>query len=1142
MYRWYFVLVLWLGLVGVAQGQTCRRIPLSDTLRLDSLTVLPESIRFPELETAPEFRLAPDGKTLLFSRPFSTDSALICYQTLALDLSSPLFRRSQAAYDSGVYSPQDSLGGQSTDFIYAQPREEIFASSGIRKSGSLSRGLSFGNRQDVFVNSNLNLQLEGEITEGLELSAIISDQNVPFQPEGNTQQLQEFDRVQVQLKHERFRLTAGDVLFQNQDDHFLRFYKNVTGALLEVNYPDSSGSAVGVSLAKGQFTSSFLEVKEGVQGPYRLRGPNNENFIIIIAGSERVFLDGKKLERGFNRDYTIDYNAAEITFTSNVLITQFSRVWVEFEFTAQNYSRTLWQARHTQRLGKWTLSAQHYQERDNRRNSLFRDLSPSEQALLISAGDDPVLAPTAQPVEEFSADRVLYRRRDTTVNGQRFSIFERTTEARDSLLSVDFSEVGAGNGNYVLDNSTANGRVYSWVAPQDGIPQGRYAPLATLPPPNQRQMSVFRTSYQLKEKQQFFAEIAISDQDQNLFSSEDDKNNQSYATWIGYRNEGTRHKRLLGLRDVVLESGASLEFVRQDFTAIDRFRPVEFDRDWSADLSQPADDWIGRANLGITKDAENFVLYDFSFRQRGEAVNGTQHKAAVQKRFEEFGIQGDFFRMNNEQLANTSDWNRWTTEGFWRSPDVQAGYIWSGDQNRVFRTENDSVTQSAMFFEAHEVYLRQGDSSRAQFRLSYQFRTDQLPREGEMQAGSEAHTATLSGRIPSQTNALEWNITYRDFQAKDSLLSDEETLQGRLDWRGNWLDKHIRSNLTFTTATGQEPRREFVFLPVETGLGTHTWRDENGDGVQDLNEFYEAINPDERNYVKIWRPTQEFQSAYTSSISYQLNLRTPRKWQKAKGFTKLLGQLSGVFAWQSSVRATNTRGRNRFASLWQEGDAEELLSREEILRGSLFLNRAGVRYGAQLSYQTSGRKDLLTNGFESKAQDRWQLLLRKQLATDYTLQLGLERSDKSLRSDFLGNRNYQIRQYALKPELAWQPSPRFRIGGSYRFEDKQNRLLSESDEQATLHEATLSLRQMSASERNLQAEFRWLDIRYNAAPNNALGYEMLEALQPGTNYTWQLDWQQKVLNGLRLTLSYQGRKSEGQSVVHIGRMQVTALF
>ena len=48
--------------------------------------------------------------------------------------------------------------------------------------------------------------------------------------------------------------------------------------------------------------------------------------------------------------------------------------------------------------------------------------------------------------------------------------------------------MGQGNGNYRVKNSTANGRVFDWVAPVNGQSQGNYEPIAILNAPNQKSM------------------------------------------------------------------------------------------------------------------------------------------------------------------------------------------------------------------------------------------------------------------------------------------------------------------------------------------------------------------------------------------------------------------------------------------------------------------------------------------------------------------------------------------------------------------------------------------------------------------------------------------------------------------------------
>src|SRR5690606_26240014 len=97
---------------------------------------------------------------------------------------------------------------------------DLFGNTKLNKQGSISRGVTVGNAQNLALQSTLNLQLDGQIGPNLFMTGSISDNNIPFQPEGNTQKLQEFDQVKLTIYNENFALIGGDFWLYKPTGYF----------------------------------------------------------------------------------------------------------------------------------------------------------------------------------------------------------------------------------------------------------------------------------------------------------------------------------------------------------------------------------------------------------------------------------------------------------------------------------------------------------------------------------------------------------------------------------------------------------------------------------------------------------------------------------------------------------------------------------------------------------------------------------------------------------------------------------------------------------------------------------------------------------------------------------------------------------
>lgn len=1153
MCRLIFFLLCLMVLVDVQAQEKCRWVPSSVAgapFELDSLTAIEASIRITDrLGKSYPFSYSISNRSLLvkFDQEERPDSLLICYKTLSVRLDRVVAnRRLELDYDSTARFKDNRIKETAQRNI----QEELFPSSTLYKTGSITRGVSFGNTQNVFVNSALNLQLEGDIGENLKIRASITDQNVPFQPEGNTQQIQDFDNVLIELYNDRFKLAAGDVVLQQRQSEFLRYYKNVQGLQLTTTYKPRDGweaSTQGfASVAKGKFASVQVPILEGVLGPYRVNGPNGERFVIIMANSERVFLDGRLLTRGFNEDYVIDYNQAEITFTPKILITQYSRVRVDFEFAERNYSRSILGVNHLQTNGKVDVYLNHYQEKDNRNRPLFTEFSPTEQSLLAAVGDatQNAVIPRIDSIA-FDPTRILYEKvEDVDYLGSPVTFYRYSTDPQRAHFVLGFSQVGMGQGDYRRVNQLSNGTVFEYVPRINGQSQADYSILTQLPAPDSKRMTTAGSRIKLGDHEKVYTELALSSQDKNLFSEVNNEDNQGFAWKLGLQSQDREIQALKGYK---LKAQTELEYNSTNFAFIDRFRYIEFDRDWGldpTDLQQAAAERLFWTQVALDKDSKNNFLYKINLRNREDKLNGSQHSAVWNTEIgKRVGIKQQFFRLGADKNTLRTDWLRYLGNVSYRSKILVPGYQFSLDQNAVKLTQRDSVVSTAMNFKEHLVFLKSNDSLRYAFSADAAWRQDRLPVSGRLLEDTKAFTSNFTFRKQWANHNLSSTFTYRELEYLQRDLPRELTVLGKVDYSGSLGKNLIRNEVSFALGNGRELQREFVFLPAPNGDGTHTWRDDNQDGIQQLNEFYLAINPEEKLFIKIFVPTDTYVEAYTTLLNYRFQSRFPEEWKSGGGLKSFLHKFSNTSSLSVEKKVTSDDFGDRINPFIGGVDRDQILSLRQVIRTSFFFNRASAKYGFDLSLFDSQLKQLLSGGFEDQIQQDWKLNSRYNFNSETTLRLLAGTGNRVSASDFLDNRNFTIRQRSLGPEMAWQPSPFFRVTGNYAFTEKENTQNIEFEEKAKIHQIGMDLRYAKAIKTTLTGNLKLIQINYNGQVNSPVGYEMLQALTAGTNVTWNISWLQKIGTGLQLNLVYEGRNSEGlDRVVHVGRMQVSALF
>ena len=1008
---------------------------------------------------------------------------------------------------------------------------------GLTTSGSITRGFTVGNNQNTVLNSNLDLQITGKISEKVNLKASLQDSNIPLQDGGYSQKLDQFDNIFMELYSDKWNIRAGDVFLENHTSQFLNFNKKVQGISTYFEFGEDENKTsifASAALVKGQYAKSNFIGKEGNQGPYKLKGQNGELYVLVVSGSERVYVNGNLLKRGENNDYTIDYNAGEIVFTPLFTITSEMRIAIEYQYSDRNYTRLVTYAGATHESKKWSFGSYLYSENDIKNQPLQQNLSPEQAQILVNSGDNTSLmvAPSAY-ADSFSNNKVLYVKK--IVNGVEF--FEYSNDSQEELFNVRFSPVGLNKGNYILKNSSNLNRIYEYIAAINSIPQGDYEPIIQLVAPTKIQLATFLGKYNPSEKTIVDFELGISNNDQNLFSPIDDANNNGLSAKINTR------QRIFS-KKWILDAYTNYQFTQKNFKTVERLFTIEFDRDWN--LGSAA---IGNQSLlvsglhfysnpNIKQQTNGLVNYQFEKLDFSDSFSGNRHLLKAQFKVHNWSFKNQSSYLKSDAIPYSSTFIRSQSQIRYHFDKNWIGSNQRLEDNQEKYKSTNQFTPLSQKFSEYGLFAGRGDSTAVFVQLGFLKRVNDSIQYNQLQRVNSSQNYYLKSKlIQTSKSDLSVYANYRVLDYTDESKKREPSLNSRIVYNDRFFNQLMQSTSSYETNSGTLPQQEFTYLEVAAGQGVYTWNDYNNNTIQELQEFEIAAFIDQAKYIRVYLPNRIYIKTHQTKFSQSL-LLNPNQWQNETGFKRILSYFYNQTSFIIDRKIKNEGANFDFNPF--KSSQENALGLSSSFRNTLFYNRGKQHHSVTYTYLQNQAKNLLSIGSQESENNSHQLQYSHLYQKNWLLSAFAKTIQTSILSENFPEKNYNITGYHLAPKISYLFSKNTSWDIFYELQNKEN--IIGNLEVLLQNRLGTSFSYANSKAITMNGEISFYQNKYTGNEFSSVGFQMLEGLQKGQNITWRLLLQKNITEFLDINLNYQGRKSESSRAIHTGNIQLRAYF
>ncbi len=1036
------------------------------------------------------------------------------YRAAALGLDRRLFRMELKP----LVSP-DSIGAANQNFQAVDRKEvedEQNADAKLSRSGSLLRAVTVGTGQDVGIESALRLQIDGKISQDVEIHAALSDQSNDIPPEGNTKTLREFDKIYIQAKSPSATVTMGDYGLEfGKGNRFATTTRQVQGADFQWRQPRWDVQASG-AITRAKFRTIILQPSEGNQGPYILSDEANNLNVPVVPGSEKVYLDGSQLTRGETEDYTVDYSTGELKFTPKRPIHDDSRLIVEYETIPGNYNRGIVATHAGGRTpGKiFDIGVDYFHEADNTSNPVSFSLDNDARGALSRAGDDPNAAEFEGAKYDSTGKSDYNKIFDVFSNDSIFVFVEPATVGGTSsgYWQVVFSRF-PGAGDYNQDFSvTAARTIYVFV----GKGRGNYLPRIRVPLPEQHDLIGVRSKLKPIDGMTLSMESAYSNFNPNQLSSRNVERKGGAIIWdASYVQPAENGYSRWSL-------GTSYREIESNFRALERTTAIDEYRRWgSTDTMGTVGEITREANLGINPIRALRVQSDVGDQVRSDGSKSTRFGSGITYMIPLVATTTSFDRIDvdNSDLQSSDRLLFLNHRQAWKFGIFHPAYTTHYEDREVNALQSMKTGYRKYTHQADFVIERIGIhaiSLQSTWRNDWTRLTDKM--KPSLRAFGSQFVHTASSNL-FETNT-EWNHNEtRYYQA--SADSASSVIVDLIKSTGTAHDQANSQSGEWSYSLNKTRSSRLVVVADSVGRG-------KGEYIRVGNQF---IPSSDGEWVVYTRPSGDYAPVLelNATVGYRM------RWERFEPFP-----LPGISTDTRIEIAEQTKTEHTLPIIF--------LDLRKFIGDSTLYGKQELRQ--EISYDTPRRQlwrlrwntlrernNLYVSGGQDRRFELWSLLFRSNTSNPVTYSCETQREWQW--------RNYIATTLASRDALSYRLLPsigyRYKFKHEWRMDGTANYVKDRATnlkwwEFGALPSYTYFLKNSG----RIYADVEFRSIITDATV--VLPYELTSGRQRGSNWRWSVRGDMRLGANVNGSISYRGIKDNATSVIHEGRAEMTAYF